>query len=71
MTSVVSRLRTAFLEREKLVSQVDEGHGIALAAKLEVEHSPVESKRLLNVADFDGDVIETDHARFLCFRHDS
>src|ERR1700730_9248348 len=39
MTSIVGGLGTALLQRNELVSQVDERHGIAFAAKLKIEQA--------------------------------
>ena len=39
------------------------------AAQLEVEQPAVERQRLIDIADLEGDVIETDGAGFLCLRH--
>jgi hypothetical protein len=69
MTAVVSRLSSAFLQCEALVAQVDEGRSAALATKLEVEQSTVESQSLFDIADFKRYVVETNGARFSCFSH--
>src|SRR5262249_44937559 len=42
MTAVVGGLGAAFLQREELIAQVDEGRGLALAAQFELEQTTVE-----------------------------
>src|SRR6478672_5224365 len=42
MTSLVSRLSSAFLQCEELVAQIDKGRSAAFAPKLEVEQLTVE-----------------------------
>src|SRR6266849_6248181 len=69
MTSIVGGLCTALLERNELVSQIDERHGIAFASKFKIEQATVESQSRFDVADLESDVIETDDTRFGCFRH--
>src|ERR1700681_615848 len=65
MTASVGGLRTALLERNELVTQIDERCCIALASQFEVEEATVESQRSVNVADLQSDMIETHGARFL------
>src|SRR5262249_29430410 len=69
MAAIVGRLLAAFLEGDELVAQVDEGHGLALAAQLELEQPAVEGQRLLDVADLERHVVEADNARLFRFRH--
>jgi hypothetical protein len=69
MTAIVGGLRTALLERNKLVAQIDERCCSALASKFEVENATVESQRSFNVTDLQSDVIETHGTRFLRCRH--
>ena len=59
------------LERDELVTQIDERHILAFPAELEVEDPRVERKRFLDIAHFERDVIEAHGARFLGFRHGS
>jgi hypothetical protein len=66
MTPIVGGLSAALLEREKLIAQIDEGRGLVPAAKLEVEQAAVKRERLVDIADFESDVVETDGARFFC-----
>ena len=68
MTSLVSRLSSAFLQCEELVAQIDESRSAALAAKFEVEQSTVERQSLLDITDFERDVIETNGARLFLLR---
>src|SRR5512132_4459406 len=69
MTAVVSGLRTALLQREELVAQIDECRSLALTTKFEVEQATVERQGLFDVTDLESDMIETDGVRFLCFGH--
>jgi hypothetical protein len=71
MAAVVGRLPAALLQRNELVAQIDERRGLALAAQLELEQTAVEGQRLLDVADLERNMVETDGARFPCFRHGS
>ena len=52
MAPLVSGLSTAFLQCEELVAQIDEGRSAALAPKLEIEQSTVESQSLFEITDF-------------------
>jgi hypothetical protein len=40
-----------------------------LLPRSEVEQATVEGQRLLDIADLEGDMVETDGARFFCLRH--
>ena len=64
MTSLVSRLSSAFLQCQELVAQIDEGRIAALATKFEVEQSTVERQSLFDITDFERYVVETNGARF-------
>jgi hypothetical protein len=64
MTAIVGRLFATLLERDELVAQIDEGHGVALAAQLEGKESTVERQRLFNVGNLKRDVVETHQAGF-------
>src|SRR5262245_47300892 len=69
MTAVVGGLGAPLLQRQELVAQIDEGRGLALAAQFEVEQATVECQRLLDIADLEGNMVETDGARFSWLRH--
>ena len=69
MAIVIDRLRAAFLQRDELIAQVDEGRGRVPAAKLEVKQPAIEGERLVDIADFERDVIEPNGARFLGGMH--
>jgi hypothetical protein len=69
--AVIGRLPAAFLKSQELVAEIDEGSILAPAAQLEIEQPAVKFQRLVDVADFDRHVIETDSARFLGFGHGS
>src|SRR5262249_50599588 len=71
MAAVVGALDAALLQREKLIAQIDERRGLALAAQFELEQASVERQRLLDIADLDSDMVETDGALFPCFRHET
>src|SRR5262249_14836064 len=64
MTAVVRGLSTALLEREELIAQIDEGRGLAPAAKFEVEQATVNRQGLIDIIHLKSDMIETDGARF-------
>ncbi len=53
------------LKREELVTKVDESRILAPAAQLEIEQAPVEGQRLVDIANFEGDVIEPPGRAFL------
>src|SRR4029077_1059996 len=58
-------------QRQKLVAHVDEGLGLAAPAQREAEDFSVEGERLLDVADFERDVIDADQAGERCRAHDA
>jgi hypothetical protein len=60
VAAVVGGLRAPGRERDELVAHVDERHARAAAAQLEVEDRAVEVERLVDVADFQGDVVQAD-----------
>src|ERR1022692_67395 len=68
MTSIVGGLCAALLERDELVSKIDERHVIAFASNLEMKQPAIENQRRFDVTDLQRDMIETDDTRF-CFRH--
>jgi hypothetical protein len=59
----VRRLRAAGRESDKLVAEVDERHPRRAAAQLEAEDAAVKLERLVDVADFERDVVDADEAR--------
>ena len=60
----VGRLGPACGERDELVTQIDERHRATVAAaERELEDPAVERKRLVEIADLDGDVIDPDGPR--------
>jgi len=63
MAAFVSRLSTALLQCKELVAQIDEGRTAALAPKLEVEQSTVESQSLFDITNFERYVVETNGVR--------
>src|SRR3954469_15476529 len=58
------------LQREELVAEVDEGHAIFAAAKLEAEEVSVEIERLVDVPHLDCDMVEPDEAGFAGVGHE-
>jgi steroid delta-isomerase-like uncharacterized protein len=56
----VGRLRAAGREGDELVAHVDESHAAAASAQAELEDAPVKLERLLNAADLESDVVQTD-----------
>jgi hypothetical protein len=69
MSAIVGRLFATLLQRDELVAQVDEGHGVALGAKFEGKQATVERERLFNVGNLERDVIETHEAWFPKYSH--
>src|SRR5205814_4316744 len=69
VTPIVGGLHAALLERNKLVSQIDDGHRVAFASKFEFEQAGVESQSRFDVTDLESDMIEPDDARFIPLRH--
>jgi len=69
MAALVSGLSTAPLQCEKLIAQIDEGRIAALAPKFEIEQATIESQSIIDITDFERDVVETNDARFSCFSH--
>src|SRR6266853_3667656 len=50
MATIVCSLFAAFLKSNELVAQIDKGHGVTLAAQLELEEAAVERQCLLDVS---------------------
>src|SRR5215467_3493684 len=63
MATIVSGLPAALLKCNKLIAQVDEGHGVTLAAQLEFEETTVERQRLVNISYLQRNMIEAYNAR--------
>src|SRR5438270_6849674 len=60
---LVGRLRAAGGEGDELVAHVDERHPAPRAtAQLEVEQAPIPCERLVEVSNFEGDVIDANQA---------
>jgi hypothetical protein len=55
-------LRSALLQCEELVAEIDKSRSAALAAKFEVEQSTVKSQSLLDITDFQRYVVQTNGA---------
>jgi len=70
MTSIVSRLSSAFLQCEELVAEIDKSRSAALAANLEVKQLTVKGGSLLDITDFQRYVVQTNGAHLLSFGHD-
>src|SRR5207237_3438933 len=51
MAAIVGSLLAPLLKGDELVAEIYEGHGVALAAQLELEEPAVEGQRLLDVAN--------------------
>jgi hypothetical protein len=49
-------------QRDELIAQVDKGLTLAATAQGEFENATIKGKRLLDVADFERDVIDADEA---------
>jgi hypothetical protein len=70
MPPVVGGLGATLLEGQELIAEVDEGRSFASAAKLELEQAALKRQRLIDITDFESDMVETDGARFLCLGHE-
>ena len=68
VASIVRRLSPPFGERQKLVPHVDERHLRRAATQLELEEASVEGERLLEVSDFQRDVVDANELG-TCLRH--
>jgi hypothetical protein len=69
MTSLVSRLSSAFLQCQELVAEINEGRSAAFAAKFEIEQSTVERQSLFDIVNFERYVVEANGARFSIVNH--
>ena len=69
MPVVVGTLPATFGECEELVAHADEGHPRDARLDREVEDAAVELERLVQIADFEGDVVDPDEAGALRHVH--
>src|SRR5262245_1222524 len=69
MATIVSRLPAALLKGDKLIAQVDEGHGVILAAQFEPEETAIECQCLIDIPHLQCDVVEAHDARPCEFSH--
>jgi hypothetical protein len=69
MAPVIATLSAALLEGEELIAEIDESRPAALPAQFEVEQAAVEGQRLLDVANLERDVIQSDRTCFLLLGH--
>jgi hypothetical protein len=60
---LILRLRSLRGQRNELIAHVDERHGPAAPAQREFEQSSIERERLVDVADFQRNVVDADQAR--------
>jgi protein-disulfide isomerase-like protein with CxxC motif len=67
MTTVISGLGATLLEGQELIAQVDEGRGFASAAKLELEQATIKRQRVIDITDFESDMVETDGRAFFAW----
>ncbi len=58
-------LRATLRKINELVTKINKGHFLALAAELEGEQFFIEGQCFIYITDFQGDMIEADNARFL------
>jgi hypothetical protein len=54
MTTVIRRLLASLLQGYELIAEIDEGHMLAFAAKLEFEETPIKGQRFFDVSNFQG-----------------
>jgi hypothetical protein len=71
MAAIVRGLPTALLKGDKLIAQVDEGHGVTLAAQFKPEETAIECQCLIDIPHLQCDVVEAHDARFCEFNHQS
>ena len=69
VTAVVSGLRATLLQGEELIAKIKKGGGFASATEFEVKQSAVKRQRLVDIADLERHVIQTDGPGFLGLRH--
>jgi hypothetical protein len=69
MATIVRRLLAALLQGDKLIAQIDKGHGVALAAQLEIEETAVERERLFYVPHLQRHVVKANGSRLRGFGH--
>jgi hypothetical protein len=60
---VVGRLPSPLGERDELVADVDERHPAGASSQCQLEDATVEVERLLDVADLERDVVDSDETR--------
>ena len=64
MATIIRGLLAPFLKSNELIAKVDEGHSVTFATKFELEKAPIKRQRLLDIADLQRYVVQTDGARF-------
>src|SRR5215469_11248 len=69
MTAIVGGLSSPLLQGDELVPQIDERHGVALAAQFECEETPVKRQRLFDVTDLQRYVVESNESRPCVISH--
>ena len=69
VSPIVAGLLAAFLKGKKLIAQIDESGVLALAAQREFKQSAVGGQSLLDVADLERDVVQSDSAGFAGLGH--
>ena len=70
MAIIVGGLPTTLRERQELIAKIDEGHVLAFATQLEFQKLAVECQCLVDITDFQGNVIEA-HCTGLSLIHRS
>ena len=63
MARAVRRLRPTFHQRNELVADVDERGARHAPAQRELEDPSIEVERLVDVSDFERDVVDPDETR--------
>jgi hypothetical protein len=64
MPPIVAGLLAPLLKGKELITKIDEGGILALAAQLEFEQASVEGEGLPDVSDLERDVVHADGASF-------
>ncbi len=62
----IGLLAAAGTQGDELVAEVDKSHRLFLAPQFEFEQLPVEFQGLVNIADFEGNMVDADGDRFVC-----
>ncbi len=65
MPGPVGRLGSLLAEVYKLIAEIDKGHAVVATAQLELEQTPVEFQRRLDISHLEGDVVDSHRPRLI------